>query len=117
MSLKNKCTYIYNFLRRLRLLADRSEYFRNELRSINHQTWFLPNDQAFASIGSGLQFLFDRSSTNNENDVNDVRFLYFILFYFERHSHKLVYQITYHTNSTLSKCYGCNKTNKYSESW
>lgn len=60
------------FFRRLRLLAQRSEYFRSELTSMNHQTWFLPSDQAFASIGSGLSFLFDQSGVDNINDVNDV---------------------------------------------
>lgn len=61
------------FLRRLRQLAERSDYFRSELRSMHHQTWFLPNDQAFASIGSTLSFLLDQSSINNTNDINEVR--------------------------------------------
>ena len=65
--------------RRLRLLAQRSEYFRSELTSLNHQTWFLPSDQAFASIGSGLNFLFDQSGADNINDVNDVIKIHFIL--------------------------------------
>ncbi|UJR14861.1 hypothetical protein I4U23_001846 [Adineta vaga] len=56
---------------RLRLLADRSEYFQAELRSINHQTWFLPNDQAFSSFGTGLSFLFEAPSANNIHDIND----------------------------------------------
>ncbi len=64
------------FLRRLRLLASRSEYFRAELRSMHHQTFFLPNDQAFSSFGSGLNFLFDQSPIDNTNDVNDVRFIF-----------------------------------------
>ncbi len=60
------------FFRRLRLLASRSEYFRSELTSLTHQTWFLPNDQAFSSIGSGLSFLFEQSNVDNTNDINDV---------------------------------------------
>ncbi|CAF4797579.1 unnamed protein product [Rotaria sp. Silwood1] len=56
---------------RLRLLADRSDYFRSELRSPHHQTWFLPNDQAFANLGANAQFLFEQSIINNTNDVND----------------------------------------------
>ncbi|CAF1590334.1 unnamed protein product, partial [Adineta ricciae] len=56
---------------RLRLLADRSEYFRSELRSVNQQTWFLPNDQAFASYGTGLSFLFEPLTVENINDIND----------------------------------------------
>ena len=64
----------FSFSRRLRILAERSEYFRSELRSSNHQTWFLPNDQAFASLGSNLNFLFDPNVGNNTNDINDVRF-------------------------------------------
>lgn len=56
---------------RLRLLAERSEYFRSELRSRAQQTWFFPTDQAFASYGPSLNFLFDPSS-NNTNDINDV---------------------------------------------
>ncbi|CAF2156365.1 unnamed protein product, partial [Rotaria magnacalcarata] len=56
---------------RLRQLADRSEFFRSELRSMHHQTWFLPNDQAFASMGSSLSFLFDQFYTNNTNDINE----------------------------------------------
>jgi hypothetical protein len=59
-------------LRRLRQLAERSDYFRSELRSIHHQTWFLPNDQAFASMGSSLSFLLDQTSINNSNDINEV---------------------------------------------
>jgi hypothetical protein len=62
-----------NFCRRLRLLAQRSDYFRSELTSLNQQTFFLPNDQAFSSFGSGLSFLFEQSATDNTNDVNDVR--------------------------------------------
>lgn len=60
--------------RRLRLLAQRSEYFRSELTSLNHQTFFLPNDQAFASFGSGLSFLFDQTTSENTNDINDVNY-------------------------------------------
>ncbi|CAF4046657.1 unnamed protein product [Adineta steineri] len=56
---------------RLRQLAERSDYFRSELRSIHHQTWFLPNDQAFASMGSSLSYLLDQSSMNNTNDINE----------------------------------------------
>ncbi|CAF4476724.1 unnamed protein product, partial [Rotaria sp. Silwood2] len=56
---------------RLRQLADRSDYFRSELRSMHHQTWFLPNDQAFASLGANAQFLFEQSLMNNTNDIND----------------------------------------------
>ncbi|CAF3466569.1 unnamed protein product [Rotaria socialis] len=56
---------------RLRQLADRSDFFRSELRSMHHQTWFLPNDQAFASMGSSLSFLFDQFYTNNTNDINE----------------------------------------------
>lgn len=63
--------------RRLRQLAERSEYFRSELRSIHHQTWFLPNDQAFASMGSSLSYLLDQSSINNTNEINEVRPSYF----------------------------------------
>jgi hypothetical protein len=43
---------------------------------MHHQTFFLPNDQAFASIGSSLNFLFDPSPVDNTNDVNDVRFIF-----------------------------------------
>ena len=53
-------------------MADRSEYFRSELRSANQQTWFLPNDQAFASYGTGLSFLFEPLTVENMNDINDV---------------------------------------------
>ena len=60
-------------LSRLRQIAERSEYFRAELRSLNHQTFFLPNDQAFASFGSSLSFLFEQS---NLNEANDVRFTF-----------------------------------------
>ncbi|CAF0817027.1 unnamed protein product [Adineta steineri] len=56
---------------RLRLLADRSDYFRSELRSMHHQTWFLPNDQAFTSFGSSLNFLFEPTSPENTHDIND----------------------------------------------
>ncbi|CAF3692677.1 unnamed protein product [Rotaria sordida] len=56
---------------RLRQLAERSDFFRSELRSMHHQTWFLPNDQAFASMGSSFSFLFEQFSTNNTNDVNE----------------------------------------------
>ncbi|CAF1122677.1 unnamed protein product [Rotaria sordida] len=56
---------------RLRLLADRSDYFRSELRSMHHQTFFLPNDQAFANLGANAQFLFEQSLMNNTNDIND----------------------------------------------
>ncbi|CAF0877364.1 unnamed protein product [Adineta ricciae] len=56
---------------RLRQLAERSEYFRSELRSINQQTWFLPNDQAFASMGSSLSYLLDQTSINNTNEINE----------------------------------------------
>lgn len=59
--------------RRLRQLAERSDYFRSELRSVHHQTWFLPNDQAFASMGSSLSYLLDQSFTNNTNDINEVK--------------------------------------------
>ncbi|CAF4704210.1 unnamed protein product, partial [Rotaria socialis] len=38
---------------------------------MHHQTWFLPNDQAFASMGSSLSFLFDQFYTNNTNDINE----------------------------------------------
>ncbi len=65
------------FFRRLRLLALRSDYFRSELTSRNYQTWFLPNDQAFASLGSGLNFLFDHSNIDNVNDINDVKDFYY----------------------------------------
>ena len=47
---------------------------------MNHQTWFLPSDQAFASIGSGLNFLFDQSGADNINDVNDVTDISLIFF-------------------------------------
>jgi hypothetical protein len=70
---------LYFLLRRLRQLAERSDYFRSELRSVNHQTWFLPNDQAFASMGSGLSYLLDQS-TNNTNDINEVKSLLFLCF-------------------------------------
>jgi hypothetical protein len=40
---------------------------------MHHQTWFLPNDQAFASIGSSLSFLLDQSYVNNTNDINEVK--------------------------------------------
>lgn len=71
--LRTKTIFEFLFLRRLRQLAERSDYFRSELRSMHHQTWFLPNDQAFASIGSTLSFLLDQSSINNTNDINEVR--------------------------------------------
>ena len=58
--------------RRLRQLAERSDYFRSELRSMHHQTWFLPNDQAFTAMGSTLGFLLDQTSLNNTNDINEV---------------------------------------------
>jgi len=64
--------YLILFFRRLRLLAQRSEYFRSELTSLNYQTFFLPNDQAFASIGSGLGFLLEQTGQDNVNDINDV---------------------------------------------
>lgn len=69
------------FLRRLRMLAERSDYFRSELRSTHHQTWFLPNDQAFASLGSSFQYLFEQSFINNTNEVNDVRYLFWLIEY------------------------------------
>ncbi|CAM2714920.1 unnamed protein product [Rotaria socialis] len=56
---------------RLRQLAQRSEYFRAELRSMNHQTFFLPNDQAFASLGANAEYLLEQSLRNNTNDVNE----------------------------------------------
>ncbi|CAF4181530.1 unnamed protein product [Rotaria sp. Silwood2] len=56
---------------RLRQLAERSDYFRSELRSMHHQTWFLPNDQAFASMGPSLSFLFEQFYMNNTNDINE----------------------------------------------
>jgi hypothetical protein len=59
--------------RRLRQLAERNEYLRSELRSMQHQTWFLPNDQAFTSIGSSLSFLLDQAYMNNTNDINEVK--------------------------------------------
>lgn len=80
MSLRDEMTF---FFRRLRLLAQRSEYFRSELTSMNHQTWFLPSDQAFASIGSGLNFLFDQSGADNINDINDVIDIS-LMFFFNR---------------------------------
>ena len=58
--------------RRLRQLVERSDYFRSELRSMQHQTWFLPNDQAFASMGSSLSSLLDQSNMNSLNDINEV---------------------------------------------
>ncbi|CAF3799049.1 unnamed protein product [Rotaria sp. Silwood1] len=56
---------------RLRLIAERSDYFRSELRSMHHQTWFLPNDEAFDSMGTTLNFLFEPFSINNTNDINE----------------------------------------------
>jgi len=39
---------------------------------MHHQTWFLPNDQAFAGMGSSLSFLLNQASLNNTNDINEV---------------------------------------------
>jgi len=39
---------------------------------VHHQTWFLPNDQAFAGMGSSLSFLLNQASWNNTNDINEV---------------------------------------------
>lgn len=64
--------YVRFDFRRIRQLADRSDYFRSELRSPHYQTWFLPNDQAFASITSSLSFLLDQTSINNTHDINEV---------------------------------------------
>jgi hypothetical protein len=47
---------------------------------MHHQTWFLPNDQAFASIGSTLSFLLDQSYGNNTNDINKVNNLFYFIF-------------------------------------
>lgn len=62
-----ECTF-----RRLRQLAERSDYFRSELRSMQQQTWFLPNDQAFTGMGSSLSSLLDQSNMNSINDINEV---------------------------------------------
>lgn len=40
---------------------------------MHHQTWFLPTDQAFATMGSSLSFLSDYNNINSTNDINDVR--------------------------------------------
>jgi hypothetical protein len=60
---------------------------------MHHQTWFLPNDQAFASIGSSLSFLLDQSSMNSTNDINEVKifasFLMKDLSYFSLSKHML----------------------------
>ncbi len=49
---------------------------------MHHQTWFLPNDQVFASIGSSLSFLLEQSYMNNTNDINEVKISIFFLQYF-----------------------------------
>jgi len=50
---------------------------------MHHQTWFLPNDQVFASIGSSLSFLLEQSYMNNTNDINEVKIsIIFFLQYF-----------------------------------
>jgi hypothetical protein len=80
--------------RRLRQLAERSEYFRSELRqTMYHQTFFLPNDQAFSSFGSSLNFLFDQSLTNNINDVNDVKFSFW---FFQEENFFFFYSLSNH---------------------
>jgi len=102
--------------RRLRLLAQRSEYFRSELTSLNHQTFFLPNDQAFASFGSGLSFLFDQTTSENTNDINDVNYFvkqnkkdqFFLLF--------AVYSIAYYSDCHVSNCNGCSKASQHAKS-
>ena len=94
------------FSRRLRMLAERSEYFRSELRSANQQTWFFPNDQAFASLGSNLNFLFDPNFANNTNDINDVS-SHCILIIWTFIFFSLVHQISSCTHCSLSKYDGC----------
>jgi len=97
--------------RRLRQLAERSDYFRSELRSMHHQTWFLPNDQAFSGIGSSLSFLLDQSYINNTNEINEVKISVIIIFsYVFLINNYLVYQITCYSISTFSNYNGFNKT-------
>lgn len=40
---------------------------------MNYQTFFLPNDQAFASLGANADYILEQSLANNTNDVNEVR--------------------------------------------
>lgn len=101
---------MFFFSRRIRQLAERSDYFRSELRSMQHQTWFLPTDQAFSSMGSSLSSLLDQSSMNNTNDINEVRFhsFHFNDFFIIRFI--LVHSSTCFTYCSLSKCDGFNQT-------
>ena len=74
LSLVDELTEYYHLLysRRLRLLAERSEYFRAALRSSDFQTWFFPTDQAISGMGSSIGHLLDQSYMNNSNEVNEV---------------------------------------------
>ncbi len=60
---------------------------------MHHQTWFLPNDQVFASIGSSLSFLLEQSYMNNTNDINEVKIsiIFFLQYFFINNSNNLVY--------------------------
>jgi hypothetical protein len=59
---------------------------------MHHQTWFLPNDQVFASIGSSLSFLLEQSYMNNTNDINEVKIsIFFSSIFFINNSNNLVY--------------------------
>ena len=94
---------------RLRQLAERSDYFRSELRSMNQQTWFLPNDQAFASMGSSLSSLLDQSNMNSLNDINEVG-NYLCAMVFFSNEDTLVCSSTCHTVSDVSQCNGFDET-------
>ena len=72
LSLAYELTDDLFYSRRLRLLAERSAYFRAALRSPDFQTWFFPTDQAITGMGSSIGHLLDQSYTNNSNEVNEV---------------------------------------------
>lgn len=103
--------------RRLRQLAERSDYFRSELRSMHHQTWFLPNDQAFASMGSSLSFLLDQFSINNTNDINEVTHASLFDLHQRRSppSNALVHPSSCRSNGALSSLDGFNATGDHVE--
>lgn len=99
---------VYSIIRRLRQLAERSDYFRSELRSMHHQTWFLPNDQAFASMGSSLSSLLDQTNMNSLNEINEVSncpSTKLVL-----NDDILVRSSTCHSASDFSQCHGFDET-------
>lgn len=80
---------------------------------MQQQTWFLPNDQAFAGMGSSLSSLLDQSNMNSINDINEVSDNLFLL---ERiiqiiDGNYLVYSSSRHSISHFSQCDGFDETN------